>query len=161
MTSDLGPRVVSIQVAPAAEGEMVCINEVRAVPGRGLEGDRYFNGTGTYSQTPGTGREVTLIEAEALEAMGRDYEMKLDFKDARRNIVTRHAALNHLVGTQFRVGEVLMRGMRLCEPCSHLDQLAGQKVSRGLIHRGGLRAEILSEGTIRVGDLVQKTESRL
>ena len=160
MTSNSEPHVFSIQIAADAGAKMVSLGEVHAVPGRGLEGDRYFKGTGTYSQTPGTGREVTLIEAEAIAALERDYHLKIEFKDARRNIVTRHAALNHFAGLEFQVGDVLMRGMRLCEPCSHLDQLAGEKISRGLVRRGGLRAEILSEGTIRVGDLVRRADPR-
>jgi MOSC domain-containing protein YiiM len=159
MTQSSNPRVLSIHISPHAEAVMTSVNEVRAVPGRGLAGDRYFEGRGTYSRTPGTGREITLIEAEALEALERDYDLKLDFKDARRNLVTRNVALNHLVGREFRVGEVVLRGMRLCEPCSHLEQLAGQKVSRGLIHRGGLRADVVIEGTIRVGDVIRSDGS--
>ncbi len=153
-------KVVSIQIAADAEAGMVCVSEVRAVPGRGLEGDRYFNGTGTYSQTPGSGRQVTLIEAEALEALERDYHLKLEPKDSRRNILTRQVALNHLVGREFRVGEVVLLGTRLCEPCSHLEQLTGQKVSKGLLHRGGLRAEIMTGGRIRTGDLIQGSDSQ-
>ncbi|HUY15780.1 MAG TPA: MOSC domain-containing protein [Terriglobia bacterium] len=146
------PVVVSIQIAPAATEAMVVVEEIRAVPGRGLEGDRYFTATGTFSKGQGTGRQVTLIEAEALEALNRDYQVELDPKDSRRNIVTRNVALNHLVGREFRVGAATLRGMRLCEPCSHLERLVGKKTSPGLVHRGGLRADILTEGAIRIGD---------
>lgn len=147
--------VVSINIARVASGPMEQLAEVKAVAGRGLEGDRYFNKEGSFSETPGTGREVTLIEAEAIDALGRDYEMKIDPGDARRNIVTRGIALNHLVDKEFRVGEVTLRGMRLNEPCNHLASLTDQKVKQGLIHRGGLRAVIVSDGVIRVGDTVQ------
>ena len=144
--------VASIFIAPAAEGTMVAVSAVRAVPGAGLEGDRYFLKVGTYSNHPGTGRHVTLIESEAFEALKRDYGIDLEPASGRRNIVTRGVPLNHLVGREFEVGATRLRGTRLCEPCSHLEGLTRKGVVRGLVHRGGLRADILAEGTIRVGD---------
>jgi MOSC domain-containing protein YiiM len=134
---------VSIHVAPAAGAPVVALPEVRAVPGRGLEGDRY------------SARDVTLIEVEAIEALARDYGVTLDPGAARRNLVTRGAALNHLVGREFRVGEVLLRGGGLAEPCGRLARLTGERVRPGLLHRGGLRAEVVRGGTIRVGDPVE------
>lgn len=151
-------EVVSIHISPEAEGAMRSIGTVRAVPGRGLEGDRYFRAAGTYSNRPGTGREVTLIELEAIEAMARDNEVKIAPGDARRNVVTRGVALSHLVGREFRVGDVRLRGVRLCEPCSHLESLTRHGVLGGLVHRGGLRAQILTEGEIRVGDPIEPLE---
>lgn len=148
--------VVSIFVAPAATAPMSATREARAVPGLGLEGDRYFSQTGTFSDKPGPAREVTLIEIEALAALARDYQVELDPADARRNIITRGAPLNHLVGREFQVGEVRLRGIRLCEPCSHLEKLTHPGVTRGLIHRGGLRAQVLTSGLIRVGDAVEE-----
>jgi MOSC domain-containing protein YiiM len=148
-------RVVSIHIADRAAGPMKSVTEVRAVAGRGLEGDRYFLKRGTYSSKHGPDREVTLIEIEAIEALERDYGVKLSPGDARRNIVTRGVALNHLVGKEFRVGEAVLRGIRLCEPCQHLVRLTGQeKVLPGLVHRGGLRAQVVKGGVIRVGDAV-------
>ena len=146
--------VVSINIAHAGGEPMESLGEARAVAGRGLEGDRYFSKDGTYSNNPGTGREVTLIESEAIDALERDYDVSLEYKDARRNIVTRGVALNHLVGREFRVGDVAMRGVRLNEPCNHLASLTNEKVKPGLVHRGGLRAEILNDGTICVGDAI-------
>ncbi len=146
--------VVSMHVSPAATAPMVGVERVRAVPGKGLEGDRYFKKNGTYSDKPGPSREVTLIEIEAVEALKRDYEIDLDPANTRRNIVTRGVSLNHLVGREFRVGEVTLRGIRLCEPCSHLERLTRQGVMRGLVHRGGLRAQVLTDGLIRVGDSI-------
>jgi MOSC domain-containing protein YiiM len=134
---------------------MVPVREVRAVAGKGLEGDRYFNHTGTYSKKLGSDREVTLIEIEAIEALKRDHRIELESGASRRNIVTRGVPLNHLVGQEFQVGEVTLRGIRLCEPCAHLERLSQKGVLRGLIHRGGLRAQILTGGTIRVGNPVQ------
>lgn len=146
--------VISIHVAQAGAGPMVSINEVRAVAGKGLEGDRYFKKLGTYSNNPGLGRDLTLIEIEAIEALKRDYDIELAPQDTRRNIATLGIPLNHLVGKEFRVGEVTLRGIRLCEPCSHLEKLSHKGVQRGLIHRGGLRTHILTDGIIRVGDTV-------
>lgn len=147
--------VVSIHIAPAAAAPLVAIEEVRAVPGKGLEGDRYFKGVGTWSNHPGSGREVTLIESEAQEALKRDYGIELDCGSTRRNLVTRGIALNHLVGREFRVGPVTLKGTRLCEPCSHLEGLTQKGVKSALVHRGGLRAEVLTGGTIRIGDAVE------
>ena len=134
---------------------MTSLQEVNAIAGRGLEGDRYFNKKGTFSKTPGPDREFTLIEIEAIEALKRDYGADLDPGESRRNIVTRGVPLNHLVGRQFKVGEVMLRGIRLCEPCGHLERLSGREVLPGLIHRGGLRAEVLTSGAIRLYDPVE------
>ena len=130
------------------------LERVRAVAGRGLEGDRYFSELGTYSTHPGTGRHITLIESEAIEALKREYGVDIAPAQARRNIVTRAVILNHLVGRAFTVGEVRLLGMRLCDPCTHLERLSIPGALRGLIHRGGLRAEMVSGGMIRVGDAV-------
>ncbi len=147
-------EVVAIHVAAAAKGSMVSVTEVRAVPGKGLEGDRYFSKVGTYSNNPSSGRDVTLIEIEAIEALKRDYGIELFPGDSRRNIVTRGVQLNHLVGQEFKIGEVTLCGTRLCEPCAHLQKLTQQGVMRGLVHRGGLRTEIITGGIIRVGDKI-------
>jgi MOSC domain-containing protein YiiM len=147
--------VVSINIAAEAAKPLASIKQVRAVPGRGLEGDRYFKQTGTYSDKPGPDREVTLIEIEALDALKRDHQIELELGASRHNIVTRGVPLNHLVGREFKVGQATLRGLRLCEPCSHLEGLTQKGVLGGLIHRGGLRAQILTEGLIRVGDTVE------
>jgi len=147
--------VVSIFIAPGAAAPMAAVNQARAVPGKGLEGDRYFSQIGTYSNKPGPAREVTLIEIEAVEALNRDYQIELAPRNTRRNILTRGVSLNHLVNCEFLVGEARLRGVRLCEPCSHLEGLTSPGVSRGLVHRGGLRAQIVTPGLIRVGDRIQ------
>jgi MOSC domain-containing protein YiiM len=149
-------RVVSINIASAAEAPMQSVSEVRAVPGQGLEGDRYFNHNGTFSK-PQPDRELTLIEVEAIEAMKRELNVDYGLSDSRRNVVTRGVPLNHLVGKDFWIGEVKARGLRLCEPCSHLQKLSHEKVLPGLVHRGGLRAQILTEGTISVGASVKES----
>jgi MOSC domain-containing protein YiiM len=145
--------LVSIHIATAQSLPMQQLAEVKAIPGKGLEGDRYFCGTGTFFKSPGAGREVTLIEVESIEAL-RTANILLGPGDARRNLVTRGVPLNHLVGRTFQVGEVRLRGIRLCEPCSHLEGLTCEGVLKELVHRSGLRADILSSGKIRPGDAI-------
>jgi MOSC domain-containing protein YiiM len=147
--------VHSIHIAAVASEPTVAVEEVRAVAGKGLESDRYFSGEGSWSKTPGTGRQITLIEMETIEALERDYKITIEPGQARRNIVTSGVALNHLVGREFSVGEVVLLGLRLNEPCNHLAGLTDEKVKQGLVHRGGLRADIVSGGVIRVGDAVR------
>jgi MOSC domain-containing protein YiiM len=147
-------KIESIHIASAAREPMWAVNQVQAIPGAGLKGDRYALRQGTFFK-PEPAFELTLIEAEAIEALARDYGVELSSGDARRNLVTRDVPLNHLVGREFRVGNVTIRGIRLCEPCEHLQGLVGQPVIKGLRHRGGLRAQILTQGTIRVGDKVR------
>lgn len=147
-------QVRSIHIAKTAEAPMRSVQRVRAVPGKGLEGDRYFRAEGTYSDRPGPAREITLIESEAIDALARDNKVAIHAGDARRNVVTRGVPLNHLVGHDFLVGRVRLRGIRLCEPCSHLEGLTRRGVLAGLIHRGGLRAQILNAGEIHVGDRI-------
>ncbi len=144
--------VVSVHIANGRGEPTRPVDEVRVVLGMGLEGDRHF---GRAAAEPGAGRDITLIEIEAIEALEREYGLKLGPGEARRNVVTRGVALNHLVGQDFRVGEVVLRGVRLCEPCSHLAGLTHEKVLPGLVHRGGLRAQIIEEGVIRVADVIE------
>ena len=145
-------EVVAIHIADEAEARMRSVDRIRAIPGKGLEGDRYFRESGTYSDRPGPGREVTLIESEAIEAMARDNQITIPAGATRRNVTTRGAPLNHLVGQEFEVGRVRLLGIKLCEPCSHLESLTQKGIIAGLVHRGGLRAKILTDGEIRVGD---------
>jgi MOSC domain-containing protein YiiM len=134
---------------------MRAIDQVQALPGIGLEGDRYAKQQGTFFK-PLPDFELTLIEAEALEALNREYDVALSPSESRRNVITRGVALNHLVGKEFKIGEVKIRGIRLCEPCSHLEALTGRPLIKGLRHRGGLRAQILTEGTIRIGQTIRE-----
>jgi MOSC domain-containing protein YiiM len=141
----------SIYIAPKATAPTVSLTEVLAIAGVGLEGDRYALRQGTFFK-PEPDYELTLIEAEAIEALKRDYNVELAPGEARRNLVTRGIALNHLVGRDFQIGSVKAHGIRLCEPCDHLQRLTGRQLIKGLRHRGGLRAQILTQGAIRVGD---------
>ncbi len=129
---------------------------VRAVAGQGLEGDRYYDGTGTFSEREGPGRQLTLIEAEAIEAIAHEQGITLAPGESRRNVTTRGVPLNHLVGREFRVGEVTLRGVKLCEPCGYLQRTLGiDHLVQAFAHRCGLNAEIISDGEIRIGDKVE------
>jgi MOSC domain-containing protein YiiM len=148
-------KVISIHIADAAGGEPKALDFVHAVPGKGLEGDRYFAHTGTYSDTPGSGRDLTLIESEQIEAIEREYGIRLGPGQSRRNITTAGISLNELVDKEFHVGEVTVRGTRLCEPCDYLAKQIGEPGAlKALVHRAGLRCDIVSEGVIRAGDPV-------
>ena len=145
--------------AGRAGGEpMVAVDLVQAVVAGGLEGDRFFQGLGSSAQKKGPDREVTLIEAETIEAVTREGKVALTAEQSRRNIVTRGVALNHLVDREFRVGPVVLRGMRLCEPCKHLESLTEPGMLMALLHRGGLRARVVEAGEVRVGDLIEVPE---
>ena len=145
-------NVIAIFITPTHSQPTQSHHSVRVVPGLGPEGDRYFGPPGTPGKRSGSGRDLTLIEVEALQQLEAEYNLHLDLAEARRTLVTRGIALNELVGHEFRVGAVALRGVRLCEPCEHLAGLTDPRVLPGLIHRGGLRADILTEGIIAVGD---------
>lgn len=145
-------KLIAIYITESAALPMQEVHQVRAQPGAGLEGDRYFNQQGSFSKPNQPDREVTLIEFEAIQALKEEEGIELAPGDARRNLVTQDVPLNHLVGKEFRVGEVLLKGIRLCEPCGHLAKLTHPEVRPALIHRGGLRAQVLSGGVIQAGD---------
>jgi hypothetical protein len=142
--------VEAICVAPSAGEPAELLESVRAIPGRGLEGDRHVIGAGTFPSGP-PGSALTLIAAEVCES----FSPPLEPSEHRRNLVTRGIDLNGLVGQEFSVGAVRCRGMRLCEPCTVVQRYAGRAVLRALVHRGGLRADILTDGRIHRGDPVR------
>ncbi len=143
-----------IAVSAEAEGAMEAVPSAEAVAGRGLRGDRYERKAGTFSDPKGRGYDLTLVEAEALEDL-RTGGVELAPAGARRNLVVRGVELDALIGQRFRVGEVECFGQRRCEPCAHLERLTRPGVLHGLVHRGGLRADVISGGRIQVGDRVE------
>lgn len=153
-------RLLHIHIAPAASFEMEELDTARLVAGKGIEGDRYYLGTGTYSPKPDA-REVTLIEMEVLDALARgDPPLpgpKVDLKpvDHRRNLTTLGVPLNHLVGKRFRVGETILKGGRLNFPCKYLEELLGLPVYTPLLNRSGLNCWIVQGGMIRRGDAIE------
>jgi len=153
-------RVEAIFVGPEEAGPLGEVPEVVAVAGMGLEGDRKFADNLPPAKLEEPGRNLTLIEAEALEALATEHGIELGPGESRRQLVTRGVRLNPLVGKRFAVGEVECVGVELCEPCSHLQSLTQPGVMRGLAHRGGLRADILSGGAIRPGDQIREVPDR-
>jgi MOSC domain-containing protein YiiM len=146
-------QIVSLHIAPGAGKEMVSVPEVHAVPDRGLRGDRFFRRSWSALGRPD--KALTLIEQETIEAAAAELGSTLAPGGMRRNIVTRGVPLIELLNREFSVGGVVLRGLRLFEPCMHLEKLAGAPgVCRALLHRSGLKAAILTEGIIRVGDAV-------
>jgi len=145
--------VEAIYIA-AEEGQAPTrIEAAHTQPGKGIEGDRYFDDKGTYSDDPRSdGRDITFVEAEAVEGLARDTGIELGPGETRRNVLTRGVALNDLVGRRFTVGDTECVGRELCDPCNHLEKLTQPGVLKGLVNRGGLRADIKRGGTIRPGD---------
>jgi MOSC domain-containing protein YiiM len=141
-------RVEGIFITPE-HGELPQpVARVTAVAGRGLEGNRYF------AEDAEPGRALTLVAAEAVEAMEAEHGISLEPRETRRNVVTRGVDVNALVGKRFRIGDVECEGVELCEPCRHLESMTKPGIIKGLVHRGGLNADILAGGEISVGDAV-------
>ena len=152
-------RVNYIYIAPDTGEDMDSRSEVEAVAGKGLKNDRYYKGKGIWNEwedNPNNeASQITFIEIEAIRAVEEDYDIDLEPRDPRRNIVTEDVALNHLVGERFRVGEAVCEGLNLCEPCGYMQGLVGKgKVGSALKHRGGLDAEIVESGAIKLGDQI-------
>jgi MOSC domain-containing protein YiiM len=136
---------VKVELITIGESEALrSVESVTAVAGNGLEGDRHYREHGQRS-----GGAITLIEAEVLEDVG------LSGPESRRQVVVRGVRLNDLIGRTFKVGGVECRGVEICEPCLHLQSLTRPGIIDDLLHRGGLNADVLSSGTISVGDLVE------
>jgi len=149
-----GGRLEAIHTAPEGSAPMVGHDTARLVAGEGIAGDRYALGTGQYSSRPHVDRQVTLIEAEVLEALVRDHSVELLPDEHRRNLTTSGVPVNHLVGEYFAVGECVLYGGRLNVPCSYLQELTGKRVFRPLVHRSGLNARVVIGGEISVGDSI-------
>lgn len=152
--------LLHIHIAQSASFEMEELAEARLIAGKGIEGDRYYKGTGTYSPKPDI-REVTLIEMEALDALARNDPplqggpIVLEPIDHRRNLTTQGVPLNHLVGRRFRIGEgVILKGGRLNFPCKYLEELLGSPVYLPLYNRSGLNCSIEMGGIIHRGDKI-------
>ena len=157
MSSAFAGAVEAIQISPAEGTPVQSVEAVEAVAGQGLRGDHHYaDGPGPAATDPGS--QLTLIAAEALAEASAELGEPITHAESRRNVLVAGVPLNDLVGETFRVGEVRVRGIRLCEPCRYLTELAGRPLLRPLVHRAGLNAEILGGGTIRVGDAVTVAE---
>ena len=147
-------NIVHMYIAEIGSAPMQLKETLRLISGVGVEGDRYATGKGHYSHNPSKDRQVTLIEIEALEAIRRDYGLTLEPKETRRNITTQGVPLNHLVDKSFRIGDVILKGIRLNVPCKYLEEITGKSVYGPLVHRSGLNCEILKTGMVHCGDLI-------
>ena len=145
-------RVEAIYTAPSEALPVVWRDRVYARPGIGLDGDRYANGTGYWSGDNKVSRDLTLIEAEVIEKVCRQLGEPLETGTFRRNIVSHGVRLNDLVGKRFGIGNVVLEGTSLCEPCAYLERVVGRPILGRLVHQGGLRANILTMGEIRINN---------
>jgi hypothetical protein len=153
-------KLVLICTAPAAAGPMNTVRKMEAIAGKGLAGDRYCEGQGAFQKgrSMEPAQEVTLIEQEAIDAARRDYQIEIEPAAMRRNLVTVGVPLNHLVNREFRIGEVVLFGLELCEPCTYLENQTQPGIRKAFLHRGGLRARIVTGGQLKVGDPVAPTD---
>lgn len=147
--------ILSIHITPEEGGEIQDVQRAELLPGDGIRGDRYFGRTGGDPA-----KELTLVESEQVEHVNAESGLQLDPAATRRNIVTRGVSLNDLVGKRFQVGEALVQGIDLCEPCSYMSgmlaaDLSEPEIIKLLTHRAGLRAQILDGAVVRVGDPIR------
>ena len=151
-------KVVAIYIAKKRGEPTVLVEQAHVVPGMGIAGDRYFNHSSNRDIHSKPGREITLIEMEAIESMRDVDRLQITPDQTRRNIVTSGIALNNLVGHLFSVGNIQMRGVRLCEPCQYLANRTDPRLLVSMAHRGGLRAEIITDGIIHTNDIITTQE---
>lgn len=153
--------VDSIYMTPTSGAVLSAVDEAVLEAGRGLVGDRYYLGFGTFSGSlkGKPDAEITLIEYEEIARFNQTERTNRSPGAFRRNIVTKGVRLNDLVGRRFRVGAAELEGIRLCEPCGHLAKLVSPRVVKRMVHRAGLRARIVSGATIKPGDVVQVAEA--
>jgi MOSC domain-containing protein YiiM len=150
--------VEGIYIAPARGEPTEFIERIHLVPGKGIEGDRYFYLPGLTDPHRKPGLELTLIEIEAIEAICKEDGIKITPDQTRRNIVTRGVSLNELVGKVFSIGDIQLRGIRLCEPCNYLANRTDPRIVQSMAHRGGLRAEIITDGIIHLNDAITTSD---
>lgn len=151
MTHSSG-KLEAIFTAPAEGEPMQSHQTVSLEAGRGIPGDRYVLGTGRFSDPKYRDQQLTLVEAEVAERVG------LRQHETRRNLVTRGVVLEELIGKRFRLGEAEIRGIRPCDPCAYLESRTRPGIIRDMARKGGLRAEILVSGAVRVGDEIAIVE---
>lgn len=147
-------KVVGIYIAQNQGDQTVSVDRIHVVPGMGIEGDRYFNKRTELAKQSKTGREITLIELEAIDSIRLIDGIQITPQETRRNIITKGIPLNDLVGHIFFIGMIKLRGVRLCEPCQYLANKTDPRILHAMVHRGGLRADLLSEGYIQTNDII-------
>jgi len=147
-------KVVGIYIARNQGDQTVNVDRIHVIPGMGIEGDRYFKKQNEVEGQSKTGHEITLIEVEAIESMRLNDGIQITPQESRRNIITNGISLNELVSHIFFIGEIKLRGVRLCEPCQYLANKTDPRILYAMVHRGGLRADILTEGDIHINDSI-------
>jgi MOSC domain-containing protein YiiM len=145
-------KLVGIYTTSEAGKPLEPSTELRAIEGVGLEGDRYASGAGTFSNRVGPDRQVTFVEREVIANVNDENGVELAENETRRNLVTEGVPLLYLIGATFRVGDVVFRGIKSCPPCAYLEKQTRPGVRAALANRGGLRAEVVRGGTLRIGD---------
>ncbi len=147
--------VVALFIADRREAPMKKVEQLNALAGQGIEGDRYFLGTGTYSKKPEPGRQVTLIQSEVLESLKDKFKITVKPEESRRNVLTKGVEINNLIGAEFFVGTVRLQAHRITQPCLYLEKLLDQPgLYKELWDNGGISCEILSDGLIKKGDII-------
>ena len=151
-------KIAKLLISKDTQSDMLNVNQIVLEVGKGIFGDRYYNQEGTFSSKGEIepDRDVTLIEIEKIDDLNKEHDLNITAEDFRRNIVVSNCDLNSLVGKEFQIGEVVLKGLRLCEPCKYLsNKLDNEKVLSQMVHKAGLRAEIIKGGSIDLNSQVE------
>ena len=151
-------KIAKLLISKDTQSDMLNVNQIVLEIGKGIFGDRYYNQEGTFSNKGEIepARDVTLIEIEKIDALNKENDLNITAEDFRRNIVVSNCDLNSLVGKEFQIGEVVLKGLRLCEPCKYLsNKLDNEKVLSQMVHKAGLRAQIIKGGSIDLNSQVE------
>ena len=150
-----GGVLTGIWLTPETAAPMRRVPSAQLLAGRGLEGDRYALGGGTWAQYPDLEKQLTLIDAADVAAVAAEVGVPLTPGDTRRNLVTAGVDLPSLVGRWFAVGDALLFGVKRCPPCTHLERLTGARLIKAMVHRGGINAAVFSGAPITEGAVVR------
>ena len=151
-------KIAKLLISKDTQSDMLNVNQIVLEIGKGIFGDRYYNQEGTFSNKGEIepDRDVTLIEIEKIDALNKENDLNITAEDFRRNIVVSNCDLNSLVGKEFQIGEVVLKGLRLCEPCKYLsNKLDNEQVLSQMVHKAGLRAQIIKGGSIDLNSQVE------
>ena len=151
-------KIAKLLISKDTQSDMLNVNQIVLEIGKGIFGDRYYNQEGTFSNKGEIqpDRDVTLIEIEKIDALNKEHNLNITAEDLRRNIVVTNCDLNSLVGKEFQIGEVVLKGLRLCEPCKYLsNKLDNEQVLSQMVHKAGLRAQIIKGGSIDLNSQVE------
>ena len=151
-------KIAKLLISKDTQSDMLNVNQIVLEIGKGIFGDRYYNQEGTFSNKGEIepDRDVTLIEIEKIDDLNKEHDLNITAEDFRRNIVVSNCDLNSLVGKEFQIGEVVLKGLRLCEPCKYLsNKLDNEKVLSQMVHKAGLRAQIIKGGSIDLNSQVE------